>query len=353
MNTIEEQILAYPHLSSKEQREVEAYVQDHPEWTSLLRSVRTLEALARSAEVSEEAELTEANLLATYVVLKRLSPASIPPALREPFARLEKQVEHDDELQDRIETMRRRVESAEASVDATTHFEELTGHRLPSEDAPVQLKENGSTAPASPAGPRSVQDRDRSADRSPTKSDSHDRAAARILSVPARWAMAALVLIAVLYGGLYAASWASQSTLDRLARVDVNEDVIESYQARVRSPIAAARNDTTPDDLYLQALPLLRSARTSTLGLFPHVDHKKLREAEGLLQRVIGQTEPGSFLQLEAHFYLGKINLAQGEVEVARDHFKTVVQQEGRRTTEAYQVLKRLEETYPAASSGA
>ena len=354
MNTVKEKILSYPHLSPSEQREVEGYVEDHPEWGELLRTVRTLEELARTAEVLEGSEKTESSLLANYVVLKHLSPGSFPAALREPFARLEQQIEHDAELRAQVETMRQRVESAEASVDASTHFEELTGHRLSAEDAPVRLEENGTAAPAPPAGSPSAEGRDHSDDRPPAGSSQRDEVATRILSGPARWAMAAVVLVFALYGGLYAASWASQSTLDRLARVDVDEDVVESYQPRLRSPMATtARNDTTPDDLYLQALPLLRSARTSTLGLFPHVDHRKLREAEGLLRRVVDQTDSGSFLQLEAHFYLGKINLSQGEVEAAREHFKIVVRQEGRRTTEAYQILKRLEETYPAAPSGA
>jgi tetratricopeptide (TPR) repeat protein len=165
--------------------------------------------------------------------------------------------------------------------------------------------------------------------------------------------MAAVALCVAVYGLLYAASWSTQSPVDRLAAMDVSTDVIEGYQTRVRSPMPQASADTTPDDLYLRALPLLRDARTSTLGLFPHFDLRKLSEAESLLQRVVDRTEPGSFLQLEAYFYLGKINLAQGEVETARTQFKKVVRREGRRAESAYQILKELEEVRPVGGGTA
>ncbi|PSQ74717.1 MAG: hypothetical protein BRD34_00095, partial [Bacteroidetes bacterium QH_6_64_77] len=75
-------------------------------------------------------------------------------------------------------------------------------------------------------------------------------------------------------------------------------------------------------------------------------DPERLEQAKQGLDRVLEQVEPGSFLALEAHFYLGKIALAQEEVDAARRHFKTVVQREGRRTDEAYEILKTIQQEH-------
>ena len=37
---VEEQILAYPHLSREKRQEVEAYVEQNPAWAALLKDVR-------------------------------------------------------------------------------------------------------------------------------------------------------------------------------------------------------------------------------------------------------------------------------------------------------------------------
>jgi TolA-binding protein len=363
MNSTEKRILSYPHLSRDEQREVEAYVDDHPEWAPLLRDVRKLEELAEEAGVPSAsapgADAPAADVLATYVVAQHLESGlgAETGRLQTSFQRIEAKIEENSDLQDQVAAMRRRIEDAESAVDPVAHFESLTGHRVSDFDAvdaaatdePLYAAaDNGTRDRVPEAGRRD--DAVRAGDRD-AQSPKRDGVMARIArSTPSRWAAAAVALFLV-YGALYFVSWSSQSTLDRLAVVDVNEDVIESYQTRVRSPLPEAEEDTTADDLYLQALPLLRNARTSTLGLFPHFDHRKLREAESLLQRVVDQTEAGSFLRLEAYFYLGKVNLAQGEVETARSNFKRVVQREGRRATEAYQILKRLQEEYAADAS--
>ena len=86
MNDIEEQILSYPHLSAEEQREVEAYVESNPEWASLLRDVRSIEALSASAQTGFPSD----PLLATYVTIRHLHPEEdVPPGLDTAFSKLE------------------------------------------------------------------------------------------------------------------------------------------------------------------------------------------------------------------------------------------------------------------------
>jgi TolA-binding protein len=98
----------------------------------------------------------------------------------------------------------------------------------------------------------------------------------------------------------------------------------------------------------VQALHQIRQARTTTLGLFLRYDPERLRRAEELLQEVVAAEPPGTFLQLEARWYLGKVNLAQGEVEPARDQFKTVAQQQGHHAHEAAELLLELQRVAPA-----
>ena len=153
-----------------------------------------------------------------------------------------------------------------------------------------------------------------------------------------------------LYGGLYGISLTTQSTLDRLAAMEVSDQVVDNYaNARMRS--AEPEASSSADEQYLEALSILETARISTLGLFPRYNADRLDRAQQRLGRVLEEAEPNSFLALEAHFYLGKIALAQGNVDAARTHFKTVVQREGRQTQEAYEILKTLQQEYSGNES--
>lgn len=333
MNDIEEHILSYPHLPEEKQREIEAYVESNPEWASLLRDVRSIEDL--SANVG--ADLPADPLLATYVVVQHLHPEGVrgmPDRLHSTFSELEARIENDEALRRRVEAARRRLKEAEAAIDPTSHFEALTGH---------ELEREGEAESARAEDPESASSDARGA--SPSLLEV-------LLNLPQlvqRGAVVAAVLV-VAYGGLYGVSRATQSTLDRLAAVEVSDQVVENYaEADMRSPVP--ETDTlSVDDRYLEALSGLRSARVSTLGLFPHYDTDALARAEKQLDQVLGQVEPGSFLALEAHFYLGKVALAQEEVDAARRHFKTVVKREGRRAEEAYEILKTLQQEYGMGS---
>jgi hypothetical protein len=306
---------------------VEAYVEDHPEWAPLLRDVRAIESPVRG----EEADTATDALLTTYVVVQHLHPDEVPAGLEDAFHRLEREIEDDPALQERLEATRGRLEAAEAAVDPVAHFEELTGHSLEGEAEEASASAESTRTARTPApgpetgtSPRSVVD------------------ALLRLPLAVRWAGAAVALLLGTYVVLFAASEASQSTLDRLATVDVSNQVVDNYTSTATRSAVPSPDTLTADQLYVDAITAVREARTSTLGLFPDYDAETLARAERLLRKVLDQTEAGSFLALEARFYLGKVHLAQGQVEPARSNFETVVQREGRMAAEARDILDTL-----------
>ena len=329
MENVEEQILSYPHLSVEKKREVESYVEAHPQWASLLDDVRSIESIVRDVDGASEA------LLTTYVVVQHLHPEQASSELEDAFRRLEHKMEEDPGLQERAETIRQRLENAEATIDPVTQFEELTGHSVNPE------AEEMSAATESTASSR---------DTSPSLSTLLDELLRLPLAV--RGVGAAVALLLGTYAVLFVASEASQSTLDRLATVNVSSQVVNNYTSTATRSAVPSADTVTADQLYVDALTAVRNARTSTLGLFPSYDTQTLNRAEELLTQVLDRTEAGSFLALEAQFYLGKVKLAQGQVEPARSHLKIVVQREGRMAAEAQSILKTLQEEYPVGNGG-
>jgi anti-sigma-K factor RskA len=322
MDDVEEQILSYPHLSVEEQREIEAHVESNPEWAPLLRDVRSIEHLVGDGQ----ADLPSDALLATYVTVQHLHLEAVPSRLQAAFADLEARIEEDEALRRNVDAARRRIQEAEAAVDPVSHFESLTDYTIDPEASPE---------PA--ADPEAAKAREAT----PSLLDV-------FLNLPVllrRGAVVAVVLVG-LYGGLYGVSSAVQSPLDRLAAVEVSSQVVDNYaDTNLRSPVPES-DTASVDEQYLEALSTLREARTSTLGLFPHYDQEALARTKQALNRVLERVERGSFLALEARFYLGKVSLAQEEVETARRHFKTVVKGEGRQADEAYDILKTLQQEY-------
>lgn len=323
MDDVEKAILSYPHLTAEEQAEVETYVESNPEWAPLLRDVRSLEDLSRTAQERLPAD----DLLVSYVVVKHFHPDDVPPRLQEAFSRIEARIEEDPELNQRVEAVRRRLKEAESALDPVASFESLTGHSLEREPGKQGV---GAVEPES--------------------EDALTDAPSLLevfftLPVLLRRGAVAILLLVGLYGTLFAFSVSTQSTLDRLAAVDVSDEVVESYvSTETRSAVPAPDTTATVDQQYVGALSALRSARNSTLGLFPHYDPETLARAEQRFEHVLDEVAPGSFLALEAHFYLGKIALAQGDVGPARNHFQTVVKREGRKKAEAAEILKTLQD---------
>lgn len=316
MENIEQKILQFSDLSTDEQRAVEAYVDAHPAWQSLLNEVKALEALRREMCLLHTAD---DDALAYYVVARHFGIGVSTP-LQRVFDRIEARFPHDAALRERQEALTECLEDIAAALDPVAQFEQLSGFRI--------LAENkGGNGPAR-------------ADRGAVRSFGRWSAV--------RWAAVVVFFVALLYGGLFAASRLTQSDAERLAFVDLSETEIEGYQIALRGRTEALADSLPTDALYLQALHTLREAQTTTLGLFPRHDEQKLREAEALLQQVIDREEARSFLQLEAYFFLGKVHLAQGEIEAARSNFETVAICKGRRTPEAVEILTELQEKYPA-----
>ena len=171
----------------------------------------------------------------------------------------------------------------------------------------------------------------------------------RRLGGPWRVAVRAALVLAVAYGALWLGGRWTQGEVQRLAAVDVSETVIEGYETRTRSAAPPATAEArSPDALFLEALQHLRRARVTTLGLFPRYDDARLARAEALLAAVVKREAQGSFLQLEARFFLGKVHLAQGDAEAARPHLKAVAAEEGRRAEEATRLLLQLQDAAPA-----
>lgn len=313
MNNVEAKILSYPHLRDDEQEDIETYVETHPEWAPLLEDVRALE----SASGSVQSGLSD-DLIAAYVTVRHVHPDAVPPELRETFSGLEATLEERPALRREADAARARLRDAESALDPAAHFEALTDHTL---------RETTETADATTAP-------------SPTLDD------ALRLPLIMRWAGAVVVVLGLVYGGLYGASRMGQSTLDRLAAVEVSGRVVESYNSgAVRGPVPPSQT-TTADAQYVEALSRLRAARTTTLGLFPRYVPEELAAARTRFRAVLESVEPRSFLALESHFYLGKIALAQERVLVARRHFSAVVRGESRRDEDAYQILKVLQQEY-------
>ncbi len=326
MDDVEEQILSYPHLPPEEQRDIEAYVEKHPEWAPLLQDVRALEGTSQEITTGHPSDA----LLATYVVARHLATEEMSSLFQQAFSQLEDRIDQDEALRQKVNTIRQRLRKVESEIEPAAHFERVTGHKI----------EGGRDAQSAPSSSEASRHR---------KSRSLFRSVLQVfvgLPLMVRRAAVTLLLLVGVYGGLYAASVANQSTLERLSAVEVSDQVVDNYydtNTRSLTPGEASR----ADELYLEALSSVRSARTSTLGLFPQYDAEELERAEQLFHQVLDEVESGSFLALEARFYLGKIALAQEDVEEARSHFKTVVKQEGRKATEAYEILRTLQEEYP------
>ena len=334
MKEIEQHILNYRELSPEEREAVEAYVAEHPEWTSLLREVKGLEALAEEARLFDAPEDAE-NALAYYVVARHLHPGGLSPALRELFADLEARLDTDAELRARCEAMEARLQEVMDAIDPVAHFEQLTGR---------QLKNRGS---GGANGSADAPDETQTAPDRPPKS-SGTSFGVRVKRV-SRWVGMAAVALAAFYGVLFTASKLSQSEVEALSFVAMSEMELEGYSVRTRSASPSPEEEAPSTDvLYQRALSALQSAQTSTLGLFPRFDEQELSRAESLLQQVVEQEEENSFLQLEAYFFLGKAHLAQGKVDSARADFKRVVIGEGRRTQDASAILERLQQIAPA-----
>lgn len=342
MNDLETRIVQYPDLAPVEQQAVEEEAAGRPEQAALLAEVkaldRALEAAGALGPVPSAEDLDD-EALARFLAAPR--SGSDPPAF-ERLAEALEEAEEESALRERCAALARRLHALEAeSTDPAAHFEALAGD--PSEELPEAggHSENGNTGRVAEPVPG------RPLARLADEEEGAARPASRWRY--ARYAAVAVGAVLVLYGALWGGSRLSQSKMERLARVEGERLSVEGYglrDLRLRGGEAASSDTSAAslDERYLRGLRGLRSARTSTLGLFPRYQDEPLRRATRMLQTVAREAEPGSFVQLEALFFLGKARLAQGDRAGATQALRRVVAGGGRLAPEAQEILGALHE---------
>jgi hypothetical protein len=385
MKDLEEGILRYPDLTPDQQDAVAANASDDPERAALLDQIRALERLfeqARALRALPDAAASEIGASADgaaadeALAFFRATPReALPPALRDDFDRVAAALDEADRgsaLRQRYAALTRRLRTLDRqSTDARAHFAALTGHDLasshpdspsprdtseetggyahPDDGPPDRRVEEPSRARATEARREDRREADRDAEERRTPGGRLWRPAAWPKAV--RYAGAAVLAVVVLYGTLRATSRFSQSQMERLASVEGERLRVEGYTGgglRLRdggaaSPSASA-DSSSLDQRYLRALRTLRAAQSTTLGLLPRYDAEGLRRAERRLEAVVADAEAGSFLQLEALFFLGKARLGLGNKAGATRALRRVAADGGRLTPEAQDILKTLYE---------
>ena len=302
MPTIEEKILRYSLLPPEEQQAVEQHLAAHPELAPLLDDAQALEPFFAEARLLTPEQTGDA-LLAHYLVARHLTPAALPAALQPVWQHLEARLNQDPVLRARYEALAARLRQLSTTSDAASQFERLTGYALPPESSQQAAR------------PRTVSRR--------------------------RWVIGGLLALAGLYGGLYLAGTLSQPEHERLGAFKTEELVLDGYDLNPTGgpPRPSGANETR----YLQALALLRDARTDVAGLFPGYDEAVLREAGALLDQVARAEAQGTFLQSEALYLLGKTHLLRGDVPAARAALEQVRREGGRHRAEADRILRALD----------
>lgn len=373
----EDRILSYSRLSDAEQQEVEAFVDAHPEWAPLLTDVKHLreatsaspaddnpsesEGTSSAAEdtaaedTAAEGTAAEDMLLAFYVTATYVEPGTRSQKLREAFQHLEDRAASDERLAQRIELFRERIWYAESDVSPVAQFESLSASKglssssrsLESMTEPLSSSSNATPADAA----------NDSIDTSSSAAETTGSASelGGVLGWVARWppevqwAFAAIFVAGCLAAALWGVDQLTRSPLDELAAVEASQTRIEGYRMDAMASVADS-DSVSADRLFLQALMKLREARTTTLGLFPRYDDEALSQGQTLLQQAVDMAEPGSFVGLEARFFLAKSYLAEKRVSDARGELQILARRDSRRAAESVTLLQNLQRVAPIAT---
>lgn len=328
MDAVKHQLLNYDALPATERDEVDAHLAAHPEAQALVDEGRALRAfLSEAAQTG--AALPDAEEIARYLAAQYFGHQPLSPALTALGQRVEAAFASHPEVERQYSIMRDRLERLNASAESPAEqFERLVGYRL---DAPVpDHLEADVPEPAVPAHGATSKSQHRSW-RAPA-----DREAVPLLrrvSV-SRLALAASVLLTLVYGGLFIASGAQQTEYERLAELDSAPTDYEGLRLRgvdgLMDPAA---------ERYAEALDELGDARSSFLGLFPSYDAERVDTALGLLREVTELEGDDAALGLEAWFLIGQILLHDGDTEAAREAFQIVVDRQGPSAPDARRLL--------------
>ncbi len=327
MENIDHALLNYDDLTAAERAVVDGYLAEHPEAAAMLAEGRALRALLDEATQAGTA-VPDAEALALYLAARSASARPLPADLEALGTRIEDAFEEHPELERHYAMMQDRLKRLTAAAEAPlAQFERLTGRRLRQANAPVESPAKAKTVGAQ-RGRRSA-----------WRASAADREAVPILrrlSVP-RLAFAAVLAVALAYGGLFVASQSGTTRWERLAGLEAMPAEFEGLRLRGTS------GQTDPvTERYAEALQALSAARATTLGLFPSYDPDGLARATTLLEEAASLGEPDGPIVLEARFLTGKIRLYEGDLDAAREAFQAVADRHGPSAPDARRLLDEL-----------
>ncbi len=329
---IEEQITLFPELPENERAAVEEYVVKHPEWKHALDEAKRWDELLREVRSNWGGQSLD-DVLAYYVVVRRIDLERAPKDLKELIRQVEERIDGDPLMAVRVAEMDARLSSARAASPPTEQFERLTNRRREMASSSANL-----SIPYGGPPPRS---RSATSASQRTAIEGNGHGAAWRNDGSSLWrALAAVIAAVALYGILYAAGELGRPLHERLANFDDDELTIEGFE-NVRGS-EASEDRISSIELYLHALEQLRGAQNSFIGLFPTFDEYRLDSAATILNEVVRLEPPESFLSGEASFLLGKAELARGNIDAASHAFSHVVATGGRRAPEARRILAEL-----------
>lgn len=328
----ESQLLNYDSLPASARAEADAYLAEHPDAARLVAEGRALHALlGQAARFGAEVPDTEA--LAQFVTAQFMAHRPLPPEVEALGQRIHDALAAHPELERQYSMMLDRLRSlTDAAESPHTQFERLVGYSLTG--APSRTPTSG---PADANGaPAVAAPRQRHRSWRAPADEPDGRPLLQRLSFP-RLALAASLLLALLYGSLFLASNAEQTEWERLANLEAIPSEYEGLRLRgVDGGMDPAA------ERYAAALDRLNTARSSTLGLFPAYDEAQLDTTVQLLRQVTELDQPDAALGLEAWYLIGRVLLYRGDVAAARDAFQIVVERQGPSTPDARRLLDAL-----------
>ncbi|NND72113.1 MAG: hypothetical protein HKN43_11085 [Rhodothermales bacterium] len=163
------------------------------------------------------------------------------------------------------------------------------------------------------------------------------RSSVRRMAIAVTRQMAATVLLfAMIYAGLFAASTVTTPT-------EIRSAYLASDDAAIELLLSHQRGDPVMDESVASLLDganMLRQAQVSTLGLFRRYDPVALSTADRALGAVFETNNPGNMDQLIAYFK-AKLALAHGQISIARSVLSEVDTDSNGDLDEAIEALKK------------